>query len=64
MLYAQLNQCVTTVGKRLLKTWLVRPFCHVESIKECQKVVAGLKGVNLPSALEFWKILSKLPNIK
>jgi len=63
-LYAQLNQCVTIVGKKLLKTWLVRPFCYVESIKECQEVVVGLKGVNLPSALEFWKILFKLPDMQ
>ncbi|KAK7337513.1 hypothetical protein VNO77_18092 [Canavalia gladiata] len=63
-LYAQLNQCVTAFGKRLLKTWLARPLCHVESIKERQEAVAGLKGVNLPSALEFRKALSKLPDME
>ncbi|ESW35166.1 hypothetical protein PHAVU_001G212500 [Phaseolus vulgaris] len=63
-LYAQLNQCVTSFGKRLLKTWLARPLCHVESIKERQEAVAGLKGVNLPSALEFRKALSKLPDME
>ncbi|TKY61722.1 DNA mismatch repair protein MSH6 [Spatholobus suberectus] len=63
-LYAQLNQCVTAFGKRLLKTWLARPLCHVESIMERQEAVAGLKGVNLPSALEFRKALSKLPDME
>ncbi|BAT86257.1 DNA mismatch repair protein [Vigna angularis] len=63
-LYAQLNQCVTAFGKRLLKTWLARPLCNVESIKERQEAVAGLKGVNLPSALEFRGALSKLPDIE
>ncbi|KAK7284586.1 hypothetical protein RJT34_19335 [Clitoria ternatea] len=63
-LYAQLNQCVTAFGKRLLKTWLARPLCHVESIKERQEAVAAFKGVNLPSALEFRKALSKLPDME
>ncbi|KAK7396957.1 hypothetical protein VNO78_18120 [Psophocarpus tetragonolobus] len=63
-LYAQLNQCVTAFGKRLLKTWLARPLCHVESVKERQEAVTGLKGVNLPSALEFRKALSKLPDME
>lgn len=63
-LYAQLNQCVTAFGKRLLKSWLARPLCHVESIKERQEAVAGLKGVNLPSALEFRKALFKLPDME
>ncbi|CAK8544398.1 unnamed protein product [Lathyrus sativus] len=63
-LYAQLNQCVTAFGKRLLKSWLARPLCHVESIKERQEAVAGLKGVNLPHALEFRKALSKLPDME
>ncbi|KAL5135742.1 DNA mismatch repair protein MSH6 [Glycine soja] len=45
-------------------TWLARPLCHVESIKEHQDAVAGLKGVNLPSALEFLKALSKLPDME
>ncbi|KAL5060662.1 hypothetical protein RYX36_032266 [Vicia faba] len=63
-LYAQLNQCVTAFGKRLLKSWLARPLCRVESIKERQEAVAGLKGVNLPHALEFRKALSKLPDME
>lgn len=36
----------------------------MESIKEHQDAVAGLKGVNLPSALEFLKALSKLPDME
>ncbi|XP_019419556.1 PREDICTED: DNA mismatch repair protein MSH6-like isoform X1 [Lupinus angustifolius] len=63
-LYGQLNQCVTASGKRLLKTWLARPLCHVRSIKKRQHAVAGLKGVNLPYALEFQKALSKLPDME
>ncbi|KAI4349732.1 hypothetical protein L6164_010292 [Bauhinia variegata] len=63
-LYAQLDQCVTAFGKRLLKIWLARPLCHLESIKERQEAVAGLRGVNLPYALEFRKALSKLPDME
>ncbi|XP_045796894.1 DNA mismatch repair protein MSH6 [Trifolium pratense] len=63
-LYAQLNQCVTAFGKRLLKSWLARPLCHVESIKERQEAVACLKGENLPHALEFRNTLSKLPDME
>ncbi|KAF1891797.1 hypothetical protein Lal_00031606 [Lupinus albus] len=43
-LFGQLNQCVTAFGKRLLKTWLARPLCHVRSIKKRQHAVAGLKA--------------------
>jgi DNA mismatch repair ATPase MutS len=42
-LYAQLNHCVTAVGKRLLKTWLARPLYHPESIRERQDAVGGLR---------------------
>lgn len=42
-LYAQLNHCVTSVGKRLLKTWLARPLYHPESIRERQDAVGGLR---------------------
>ncbi|XP_054801883.1 DNA mismatch repair protein MSH6 isoform X2 [Prosopis cineraria] len=63
-LYAQLNQCVTAFGKRLLKTWLARPLYHLEKIKERQEAVAGLRGVNLPSSLEFRKALSRLPDME
>lgn len=63
-LYAQLNHCVTAFGKRLLKTWLARPLYHLDSIRERQDAVAGLRGVNLPSALEFRKELSRLPDME
>ncbi|KAL3517379.1 hypothetical protein ACH5RR_019968 [Cinchona calisaya] len=63
-LYAQLNHCVTAFGKRLLKEWLARPLCHVESIHERQDAVTGLKGVNQPFVLEFRKELSRLPDIE
>ncbi|KAK4273269.1 hypothetical protein QN277_021706 [Acacia crassicarpa] len=63
-LYAQLNQCVTAFGKRLLKTWLARPLYHLEEIKERQDAVAAVRGVNLPSSLEFRKALSKLPDME
>lgn len=52
-LYAQLNQCVTAFGKRLLKSWLARPLCHVESIKERQEAVAGLKVDSLAMHFVF-----------
>ncbi|XAR61404.1 hypothetical protein NMG60_11035096 [Bertholletia excelsa] len=63
-LYAQLNHCVTAFGKRLLKTWLARPLYHLESIKERQDAIAGLKGVNLSFAIEFRKDLSRLPDME
>ncbi|XP_027099310.1 DNA mismatch repair protein MSH6-like isoform X1 [Coffea arabica] len=63
-LYAQMNHCVTAFGKRLLKKWLARPLCHVELIHERQDAVAGLKGVNLPSVLEFRKELSRLQDVE
>ncbi|KAK9282095.1 hypothetical protein L1049_005007 [Liquidambar formosana] len=63
-LYAQLNHCVTAFGKRLLKTWLARPLYLSDSIRERQDAIAGLRGVNLPSALEFRKDLSRLPDME
>ncbi|KAL7586811.1 hypothetical protein Lser_V15G41433 [Lactuca serriola] len=63
-LYEQLNRCVTAFGKRLLKTWLSRPLYHIDSIRERQNAVAGVKGVSLPYALEFRKELSKLPDME
>ncbi|KAL2556591.1 DNA mismatch repair protein MSH6 [Forsythia ovata] len=63
-LYAQLNHCVTAFGKRLLRTWVARPLYHLESIKERQDAVAGLKGVNSQFVLEFRKELSRLPDME
>ncbi|CAA0824896.1 DNA mismatch repair protein MSH6 [Striga hermonthica] len=64
-LYAQLNHCATAFGKRLLRTWLARPLYHIESIKERQDAIAGLKkGVNQPHVLGFRKELSKLPDME
>ncbi|KAF6156960.1 hypothetical protein GIB67_039721 [Kingdonia uniflora] len=63
-LYAHLNHCVTAFGKRLLKNWLARPLYHVESIRERQDAVAGLKGDSLPSVLEFRKDISRLPDME
>ncbi|XP_050237496.1 DNA mismatch repair protein MSH6 [Mercurialis annua] len=63
-LYAQLNHCVTSFGKRLLKTWLARPLYHLQTIMDRQEAVAGIRGVNQPAALEFRKALSKLPDME
>uniref|UniRef100_A0A2P2JZX2 DNA mismatch repair protein n=3 Tax=Rhizophora mucronata TaxID=61149 RepID=A0A2P2JZX2_RHIMU len=63
-LYAQLNHCVTAVGKRLLKAWLARPLYHLRAIKDRQDAVEGLQGANLPMALEFRKALSRLPDME
>lgn len=63
-LYAQLNQCITASGKRLLKTWLARPLYNTELIKERQDAVAILRGENLPYSLEFRKSLSRLPDME
>ncbi|CAI0425114.1 unnamed protein product [Linum tenue] len=63
-LYAQINHCVTASGKRLLKSWLARPLFHVKSIKDRQDAVAALQGTNQPMALEFRKMLSRLPDME
>ncbi|KAJ0589820.1 putative DNA mismatch repair protein MutS/MSH [Helianthus annuus] len=63
-LYDQLNRCVTPFGKRLLKAWLARPLYDINSIRERQEAVAGVKGANLPLALEFRKDLSLLPDME
>nr|XP_043621145.1 DNA mismatch repair protein MSH6 isoform X2 [Erigeron canadensis] len=63
-LYDQLNRCVTAFGKRLLKAWLARPLYDINLIRERQEAVAGVKGVNLPLALEFRKELSRLPDME
>ncbi|TQD84158.1 hypothetical protein C1H46_030248 [Malus baccata] len=63
-LYAQLNHCITGFGKRLLRTWLARPLYHAELIKQRQDAVASLQGVNLPYALEFRKVISRLPDME
>ncbi|GJZ82284.1 DNA mismatch repair protein MSH6 [Tanacetum coccineum] len=63
-LYYQLNRCVTAFGKGLLKSWLSRPLYDVDSIRELQEAVAGVKGVNLPHTLGFRKELAMLPYIE
>ncbi|GJR83688.1 DNA mismatch repair protein MSH6 [Tanacetum coccineum] len=63
-LYDQLNRCVTAFGKRLLKSWLARPLYDVDSIRERQEAVSGVKGVNLPHTLGFRKELAMLPDIE
>ncbi|KAI3741753.1 hypothetical protein L1987_59429 [Smallanthus sonchifolius] len=63
-LYDQLNRCVTPFGKRLLKAWLARPLYDIDSIRERQEAVAGVKGANLPLALKFRKELSLLPDME
>ncbi|RVX01446.1 DNA mismatch repair protein MSH6 [Vitis vinifera] len=54
-LYAQLNHCVTAFGKRLLKTWLARPLYHLDSIRERQDAVAGLRELIYLLHLNFEK---------
>ncbi|XP_074317650.1 DNA mismatch repair protein MSH6-like [Silene latifolia] len=63
-LFSQLNHCATAFGRRLLKTWLARPLYHVQSIKERQDAVDGLRGNNLYLTLEFRDKLSKLPDME
>ncbi|GJX79340.1 DNA mismatch repair protein MSH6 [Tanacetum coccineum] len=63
-LYDQLNRCVTAFGKRLIKSWLARPLYDVDSIRERQEAVSGVKGVNLPHTLGFRKELAMLPDIE
>ncbi|KAK4765995.1 hypothetical protein SAY87_007637 [Trapa incisa] len=63
-LYAQLNHCVTACGKRLLKKWLARPLYNLEAIKERQDAIADIKGESLPSALEFRRALSRIPDME
>ncbi|KAH0467039.1 hypothetical protein IEQ34_004277 [Dendrobium chrysotoxum] len=63
-LYAQLDNCVTAFGKRLLKSWLARPLYDPGSILARQDAVSGFKGVSLAYALEFRKMLSRLPDME
>ncbi|XP_074267916.1 DNA mismatch repair protein MSH6 isoform X2 [Silene latifolia] len=63
-LYSHLNHCATAFGRRLLKTWLARPLYDVQSIRERQDAVDGLRGNNLPFALEFRAKLAKLPDME
>ncbi|KAM0952719.1 putative DNA mismatch repair protein MutS/MSH [Dioscorea sansibarensis] len=63
-LFSQLDHCVTAFGKRLLKSWLARPLYGTRSIIERQDAIAALKGVGLPSALEFRQEFSRLPDVE
>ncbi|KAB5527376.1 hypothetical protein DKX38_021223 [Salix brachista] len=62
-LYAQLNHCVTAFGKRLLKTWLARPLYHLESIKDRQDAVAGLR-VFLVSSLGLAAMMLQVQGLR
>ncbi|XP_020269979.1 DNA mismatch repair protein MSH6 isoform X2 [Asparagus officinalis] len=63
-LFAQLNHCVTSNGKRMLKSWLARPLYNKSLILERQDAIAGLKGTGVASALEFRKELLRLPDME
>ncbi|OAY70755.1 DNA mismatch repair protein MSH6, partial [Ananas comosus] len=63
-LFAQLDHCITAFGKRLLKVWIARPLYDRKSILERQDAIAGFKGDGLASALEFRKVLSRLPDME
>ncbi|KAJ0987201.1 hypothetical protein J5N97_005557 [Dioscorea zingiberensis] len=63
-LFAQLDHCTTAFGKRLLKSWLARPFYNARSIIERQDAIAGLKVDGLSSALKFRQELSRLPDVE
>ncbi|XP_077230446.1 MUTS homolog 6 [Tasmannia lanceolata] len=63
-LFAQLDLCATSFGKRLLKSWLARPLYDIGSIMERQDAIAGLKGFASTSVLEFQRELSRLPDME
>ncbi|PKA65146.1 DNA mismatch repair protein MSH6 [Apostasia shenzhenica] len=63
-LYAQLDHCVTASGKRLLKSWLARPLYDIGSIVARQDAISVFKGVGHAFALEFRKMLMKLPDME
>ncbi|CAN6469121.1 unnamed protein product [Victoria cruziana] len=63
-LFAQLDYCVTSFGKRLLKNWLARPLFDTKSILERQDAITDLKHVAFDSVLEFRKTLSKVPDME
>ncbi|XP_020276973.1 DNA mismatch repair protein MSH6-like isoform X2 [Asparagus officinalis] len=63
-LFAQLNHCVTSTGKRLLKSWLARPLYDKSLILERQDAIAEFKGSGLAYALEFRKELLRLPDVE
>ncbi|KAG0462513.1 hypothetical protein HPP92_020989 [Vanilla planifolia] len=63
-LYAQLDHCVTASGKRLLKSWLARPLHDIGSIVARQDAISVFKGIGISFAVEFRKVLSKLPDME
>lgn len=63
-LFAHLDHCVTSFGKRLLKSWLARPLYDTWLIVERQDAIAGFKGEGLTSALQFRKELLRLPDME
>lgn len=64
ILFVQVDHCVTSFGKRLLKSWLVRPLYSKSLIVERQDAIAGFKGSGLASVFEFRKELSRLPDME
>ncbi|CAI0425112.1 unnamed protein product [Linum tenue] len=62
--FAKFESLPCSEFKRLLKSWLARPLFHVKSIKDRQDAVAALQGTNQPMALEFRKMLSRLPDME
>ncbi|KAL9668414.1 hypothetical protein QQ045_002795 [Rhodiola kirilowii] len=63
-LYAKVNYCMTSFGKRMLKSWLARPLYNVNKIRERQFAIAELRGGLQSPTVEFRKHLSKLPDME
>lgn len=38
--YGVLNRCVTQIGRRLLRLWLMRPILDMEDLQDRQEAVA------------------------
>lgn len=63
-LLGQLDHCVTSFGRRLLKQWIVRPLLKVEAIVERQNAVEDMKGVASEAVAKFRRDLARLPDME
>ncbi|MDR3285751.1 MAG: DNA mismatch repair protein MutS [Holosporales bacterium] len=62
-LFSALNKTVTTVGRRLLQSWIISPLLDIEKIEErFNKIDFFLKKSQIESKIR--EILSKLPDVE
>ncbi|XP_024530362.1 DNA mismatch repair protein MSH6 isoform X3 [Selaginella moellendorffii] len=59
-----LDHCITPFGRRLLKQWIVRPLCNIESIVQRQNAVVDMQGVAENAVSEFRRELFGIPDLE